>query len=96
MSKDRFQLKRQNDDLIYTFHRKRLPDGTIGYQREDIDLWIGFRPTFGWGAWDSDDRTLLGRPWNTPFADQDADHPPQGEWVSKKGSKSYVYELVYL
>ncbi|MDK4713378.1 hypothetical protein [Rhizobium sp. CNPSo 4039] len=54
MNTDRFQLKRQSDHLIYTFHRKELPDGKIGYQREDSDLWISFQPGFGWGAWDDE------------------------------------------
>jgi len=94
MNKDRFQLKRRSDDLVYTFHRKQLPGGRIGYRREDADLWIRFRPGFGWGIWD-DEGALLGRPWNVPSPDQDADHPPEGEWVSKKSSKSYVYELAY-
>ena len=94
MHKDRFQLKRRSDDLVYTFHRKELPDGKIGYQREDADLWISFQPGFGWGAWD--DKTLLGRPWNLSFQAQDVDYPPEGEWVSKKGAKSYVYDLVYV
>lgn len=96
MNKDRFQLWRQSDSLIYTFHRKMQPDGNPGYQREDVSLWIRFRPDFGWGVWDDEDQTLLGRPWNVPFPEQDPAYPPQGEWVSKKGSKSYVYELVYV
>ncbi|WP_349956609.1 hypothetical protein [Rhizobium sp. ZPR3] len=96
MNRDHFQLKRRSDDLAYTFHRKQLPDGKIGYRREDADLWIRFQGGFGWGAWDDEDGALLGRPWNVPLPEQDADYPPECEWVSKKGAKSYVYELVYI
>ena len=36
-----------------------------------------------------------GRPWDTPPEAQ-SDHPPEGDWVSRKGGESYVYELKYL
>jgi len=32
--------------------------------------------------------------WNVA-AQAQGDHPPEGEWVSKKGNKSYVYSLIY-
>jgi hypothetical protein len=35
------------------------------------------------------------RPWNLYPEDQNPDHPPEWEWVSKKGIKSYVYTLKY-
>ncbi|MFT4183876.1 MAG: hypothetical protein QM636_18380 [Rhizobium sp.] len=89
-------MQRQSDDLFYTFHRKSLPDGSIGYQREDADLWIRFRPGFGWGVWDGDGKTLLGRPWDVPPSEQNMEYPPTGEWVSRKGPKSYVYNLIYI
>ena len=91
----RFELRRQSDDLIYVFVRNTRPDGTVGYQRQDQDFWIEHRPDWGWVAWDTVSQSCNGRPWNVLPADQ-GDHPPEGDWVSRKGVKSYVYSLVYV
>ena len=91
---EHFELRRMSDDLIYQFDRKPMPDGQIGYQRRDQDLWITYRPDWGWVAYDEATQSLTGRLWNILPKDQ-TDHPPEGEWVSKKGVKSYVYELKY-
>jgi hypothetical protein len=93
-SRDYFELHRMSDSLIYHFDRKLRPDGTFGYQRRDMDLWITFRPPFGWIAYDEATDSIMGRPWNVLPQDQ-SDCPPEGEWVSKKGGKSYVYQLKY-
>ena len=37
---------------------------------------------------------ILGRPWDVLPSEQ-GDAPPEGIWVSRKGPKSYVYDLVY-
>jgi hypothetical protein len=58
-------------------------------------LWIEHRPDWGWVAWDLESQSCTGRPWNVLLADQ-VDHPPEGDWVSRKGAKSYVYRLVYV
>lgn len=92
---DYFELRRKSDDLIYQFDRLQHADGRFGYKRRDQDLWIFFMPEWGWMAWDEETQTVSGRPWNVLPKDQQEDHPPAGEWVSKKGIKSYVYELVY-
>ncbi|CAI9403949.1 hypothetical protein ANOBCDAF_04523 [Pleomorphomonas sp. T1.2MG-36] len=94
-SRTRFELRRQSDDLVYTFVHERLGDGSVAYRRQDQDLWIVHRPDWGWVAWDDASDTCLGRSWNT-LPHQQADHPPEGDWVSRKGSKSYVYTLVYV
>jgi hypothetical protein len=90
-----FELRRLSDDLVYQFDRLQYTDGQIGYKRRDQDLWILFKHELGWVAWDEDTQTVSGRPWNVLPKDQQDDHPPEGEWVSKKGVKSYVYELIY-
>ena len=89
-----FELRRQSDDLVYQFDRAVCSDGTVGYKRRDQDLWITRHPEFGWSAFDKETQSLAGRPWNILPRDQ-GDYPPEGEWVSKKGDKSYVYLLVY-
>ena len=91
----RFELRRQTDDLVYTFVRERLADGRAAYRRQDQDLLIVHRPDWGWIAWDEASGTCLGRPWNT-LPQHQTDHPPEGDWVSRKGPKSYVYTLVYV
>ncbi len=90
-----FELRRLSDGLVYQFDRMPLPEGQMGYKRRDQDLWIVFKTDLGWVAYDEESESLAGRPWNVlPHAQ--GDHPPEGEWVSKKGVKSYVYELKYL
>ena len=94
-NRDRFELRRQSDDLVYTFVRQTRADGTVGYQRQDQDFWIEHRKDWGWVAWDAARQSCTGRPWNVLPSDQ-GDHPPEGDWVSRKGPKSYVYSLVYV
>jgi hypothetical protein len=96
MYKQQFELRRQSDDLVYSFTRKLRPDGETGYQRSDRDVWIVFRPDFGWIALGDDNHSITGIAWGLRPKDQSADFPPEGDWVSKKGPKSYVYQLVYI
>jgi hypothetical protein len=91
-----FELHRLSDGLIYQFDRKAMNSGGFGYQRRDQDLWITYRPELAWVAWNEVSELIAGRPWNVLPQMQNPDHPPEGEWVSKKGHKSYVYELKYL
>jgi hypothetical protein len=89
-----FELRRQSDDLVYTFVRTVRDDNIPAYKRQDGNYWITKRPEWGWVAWDEASRSCMGRPWNVLPQDQ-GDQPPEGEWVSRKDSKSYVYSLVY-
>lgn len=92
-----FELQRQSDDLVYQFDRRVTSNGEIAYQRRDQDLWIAYRgPDLGWVAYDEESAEVRGRPWEVLTKDQDPDHPPEGEWVSKKNEKSYVYILKYV
>jgi hypothetical protein len=95
MSFERFELRRMSNTLVYSFSRQRNGDGEVGYKRSDGDYWILKKGDLGWVAWDEASSQVMGRPWNTLPIDQ-SDHPPEGEWVSKKGTKSYVYLLVYV
>jgi hypothetical protein len=93
--RDRFELRRLSDDLVYVFVRSRRPDGSAGYKRADGDHWIVHKPDRGWIAWDEASQSCMGRSWNV-LPQQQEDFPPEGDWVSRKGSKSYVYALVYV
>jgi hypothetical protein len=94
-SREKFELRRQSDDLVYTFVRSLRPDGSVGYKRDDGDHWIVQKPDWGWIAWDDASQSCMGRPWNVLPREQE-DFPPEGDWVSRKGSKSYVYVLCYV
>lgn len=90
-----FELRRLSDDTIYSFTRLRLPDGSFGYKRKDKDLWIIRDAALGWIALHPESDEITGKPWNV-LPHEQGDYPPEGEWVSKKGVKSYVYKLVYV
>lgn len=90
-----FELRRLSDELVYRFDLADLPGGAIGYKRQDQDLWITFHDGLGWVAYDEETKSVMGRPWNT-MPEHQNDYPPEGEWVSKKGVKSYVYDLKYV
>jgi hypothetical protein len=94
-SRDRFELLRLSDGLTYRFGRALRTDGSVGFKREDQDLWIVRLPTFGWVAVEESTGAITGRPWES-LPQEQADFPPEGEWVSKKGIKSYVYQLRYV
>ena len=92
---DRFELRRQSDALVYRFAREISADGAAAYRRQDLDVWIRRHPSLGWVAWDDEADVCTGRPWEVMPQDQ-GEHPPEGDWVSRKGAKSYVYSLVYV
>lgn len=90
-----FELRRLSDDTVYQFARTLRADGSFGYRRQDKDLWIIRDPRLGWIAPHPETDEITGKPWNH-LPDEQGNYPPEGEWVSKKGAKSYVYQLVYI
>ena len=93
--RERFELRRQSDDLVYRFARSIDRRGEPAWRRQDLDVWIRRDPRLGWIAWDEETQACTGRPWDVLPQDQ-GERPPEGVWVSRKGPKSYVYELVYV
>lgn len=87
------EFHRRLDGLIYRFRPDAPRNGVPAWKREDLDLWITKTEKLGWVCVDQQ-RTVLSLPWSIAVSDQ-GDMPPAGEWVSKKGDKSYVYDLVY-
>lgn len=87
---ERLELERASDGLVYSFERI----DQYSYQRTDAEVWIIKDPAHGWIVTDVSRQSLLGKPWDLPISDQ-GDTPPTGEWVSKKGTDSYVYVLRY-
>jgi hypothetical protein len=92
----RLEMRRLSDDVVYTFTRSVRTDGSVGYRRDDIELWMLYRPEHGWVIVEEASGEITGRPWSTAVEDQRVSSPPAGEWVSKKGVKSYVYRLSFL
>jgi hypothetical protein len=94
-NKEHFELRRQFDDIVYGFYRMLLDDGCFGYNRRDSELWILKKPNYGWVAINPSTGDIAGRSWIT-LPDDQSDFPPEGDWVSKKDTKSYVYTLLYV
>jgi len=95
MNYDYFELQRKSDDLIYQFDKKDFKEWIPWYCRRDQDLWITYRKNLGWVAFDEEKHIVLWIPWQVNIENQIPSHPPEGEWVSKKWHKSYVYDLVF-
>ncbi|MEP0211313.1 MAG: hypothetical protein ABJ370_22765 [Paracoccaceae bacterium] len=90
-----FELRRKSDDLIYRFDRTTDVLGRVGFKRSDRDYWIIWHENLRWiaASWESDE--VFGRPWDQ-LSTQSDKTPPEGIWVSRKGTKSYVYDLIYV
>ncbi len=81
---------RRADGLTYEFVRDGDAYGYPSYRRVDLDLWCRRLPGFGWAVCGSS-----GEVFSRPFDDAgDGDLPPEGIWVSRKGDRAYVYEMV--
>lgn len=90
-----FELQRRIDDLVYEFDFKERSDWVRWYCRRDQDLWITYRNELGWVMYDDIDNEVQWIPWDIPVDKQTSEYPPEGVWVSRKGAKSYVYDLVF-
>lgn len=86
--------RRLLDNLSYQF----LPvsDASLTWKRKDSDsdsaVLLIKDAKHGWIVTDPLGTLVLGRPWDVEKEDQ-GDSPPMGIWVSRKGEKSYVYEM---
>lgn len=87
------EFHRRLDGLVYRFRPDAPRAGVPTWKREDLDLWVVKVERLGWVCVDNQ-QTVLSIPWALAVNEQGG-MPPAGEWVSKKGDKSYVYNLVY-
>ncbi|WP_433593708.1 hypothetical protein [Nocardia sp. CA-145437] len=82
---------RRVDGLTYEFVRDGDAYGYPSYKRVDLDIRCLRLPDFGWAVCTSD-----GAVSSRPFDDAGRGaFPPEGVWVSFKGDRSFVYDLVY-
>ncbi|MEU0498107.1 hypothetical protein [Mycobacterium sp. NPDC006124] len=82
---------RRCDGLTHEFRRVRATtDGELVYRRVDMELFCRRLPEFGWCVVDSEG-TVSSRPFDAAGVGA---LPPAGAWVSRKGDRSYVYDLV--
>jgi hypothetical protein len=93
MTQQKFELKRRIDNVIYHYIPCEPINGSPAWKRDDANLWVTKLQDFGWACIDNDNN-ICGIPWGVPPS-KTSKHPPEDEWVSKKGDKSYVYDLVY-
>jgi hypothetical protein len=87
-------FRRRIDGICYRFAPAGARSGHPVWKRDDLDLWLIRHADEGWVVVDATG-TVLSRPWNVLPSSQ-MDLPPEGEWVSKKGDRSYVYDLVFV
>jgi hypothetical protein len=81
---------RRVDGLTYEFARDEDAYGFPSYRRVDLDIWCRRLPDFGWVVCNAADE-VSSRPFDEPGQGK---LPPEGAWVSRKGERSYVYDLV--
>lgn len=90
-----FELRRQVDGLVYRFDRSTDALNRVGFKRSDGNYWIIWHEKLFWIAASWEDQEVFGRPWDQ-LSSQSPVAPPEGIWVSRKGAKSYVYDLIYV
>lgn len=85
-----FTLKRHSDGYVYTFDRV----GRHSYVRRDNpEMRIDWEGPWGWLARLPKSGVVAGRPWEILPQHQRETAPPEGIWISRKGGRSYVYDL---
>ncbi|MEH3142375.1 MAG: hypothetical protein PGN37_19800 [Mycobacterium kyogaense] len=83
---------RRVDGVTYDFVRDGQACGYPSFRRAGTDLWCRRLPDFGWAVCD-EAASVSSR----PFGDAGrGDLPPEGVWVSYKGDRSYVYDLIHV
>ncbi|KXS17422.1 hypothetical protein M427DRAFT_30546 [Gonapodya prolifera JEL478] len=102
-SRKSFTFTRLIDGLTYNFTQTSQPSrhssssGAPRYRRNDGHVLVLKDPQKGWAAVEAATGQVTGKSWEWTLASlmHAPDYPPEGEWVSKKGHKLYVYVLKY-
>jgi len=85
-------MVRRLDGLTYRFAREAQPfGGRASYRRTDVPVrirWIG-------SGWATVDEAGAANGWPIPAdAAGPGGEPPRGPWRSRKGARSYLYDLI--
>ena len=88
-----FQFRRHHDDLIYYFDEVGTDRNGRVFKRRDLDVLVVRNHDHGWVA--VADEKISATPWLVPLKEQE-DYPPEGDWISRKHEKVYVYSLSYV
>lgn len=88
-----FYFRRRVDGLVYQFNPSPPVNGRSAWKREDLDLWVTQNSRLDWVCID-EKGFVLAIPWQ--FELKQSSLPPSGEWISKKGDRSYAYDLVFI
>lgn len=81
---------RRGDGLTYEFLNDGVAHGYPSFKRVGRALWCRRLPGFGWSVCGP-----AGEVFSRPFDDPgQGELPPEGAWASRKGDRSYVYDLV--
>ena len=89
----RFIFQRRIDGVTYHYEPCETKGSHSLWKRVDKELWVTYLPELGWACVDRD-KNILGLPWAISI-DKQHSLPPAGTWVSRKGDKSYVYDVIY-
>lgn len=81
---------RRVDGSTYEFVRDGEAGGFPSYRRVDLDIRCCRLPDYGWVVC-TESGVVSARPFDDAGRD---DLPPEGVWVSRKGERSYVYDLI--
>ena len=87
-----YEFRRRIDGLTYRFAPTQPRSGRPAWLRVDLPLSLTWTPEQGWNVSD-EEGLVLSLPWDLDRATQGL-LPPETAWVSRKGDKSYVYDLV--
>ena len=79
-------LKRKSDGLTYVFRRRESDE----WVRTDMEILIKKGPDSKWGCYSGD--AIVGKPM---INSDSSSLPPEGEWISSKNGKSYIYDVSF-
>ncbi len=88
------ELHRCIDDLFYKYESSGFRNRRPCWRRTDLELYLHCSARSGWVISD-EEGLVLGLSWDLG-KDEQGLLPPEGIWVSRKGQKSYVYELKHI
>lgn len=87
-----FEFRRRLDGVTYRFTPAPSESGRPAWRRTASPLSLAWTPERGWTVSD-EHGVVLSAPWDVDRMAQ-GPLPPETVWVSRKGDKAYVYDLV--